>query len=405
MKFLHTSDWHLGQKFITRDREEEHCLALDWLVETIAGHKIDVLLVAGDIFDIGNPPNYARALYYNFLKRLLQTGCRHVLLTGGNHDSPNMLDAPKELLEILDVHVVGAATDEPDDELIVLKNEKGVPEAVVAAVPFLRDRDLRKAVSGEAGKERIERIRKGIKLHYGNMGELAKQYRNRNSPLLAMGHLYATGAQASDTQDNIYLGNLENIQASQFPDVFDYIALGHIHRAQAVGGMEHVRYSGSLIPLSFSETKDDKVVVQFEFSGSELGDIEELPVPSFRRLKSIGGNFTAVQEKLEKLHLKHENDLRPWVEVVVETDSVIPNLSGRLQEFTRDMNLDILRTRLLKPHFSLDTQTEVEELDDLSPIDVFRKKCESAGHTPKDMKSLEATFRELEESYREDQGK
>jgi len=405
VKFLHTSDWHLGQKFITREREDEHRLALDWLVETIAGHKIDVLLVAGDIFDIGNPPNYARAMYYNFLKRLRRTGCRHVVLTGGNHDSPNMLDAPKELLEILDVHVVGAATDDPANELLVLKNEKGEPEAVVAAVPFLRDQDLRKAVPGEAGQERIERIREGIRLHYWNIGELAKQYRNSNIPLLAMGHLYATGAQASDTQDNIYLGNLENIQASQFPDVFHYVALGHIHRAQAVGGMEHVRYSGSLIPLSFSETKDDKVVVQLEFSGSELCDIEELPVPSFRRLKSIGGTLTAVQERLEKLHLKYENDLRPWVEVVVETDTVIPNLSWLLQDFTRDMNLDLLRTRLLKPYFSLDTQTEVEELDDLRPIDVFRKKCESAGHTPEDIKSLEATFRELEESHREEQGK
>ncbi|MFQ5445744.1 MAG: exonuclease SbcCD subunit D C-terminal domain-containing protein [Saprospiraceae bacterium] len=404
MKFLHTSDWHLGQKFITREREEEHRMALDWLVETIAGQKVDALLVAGDIFDIGNPPNYARAMYYNFLKQLRRTGCRHVVLTGGNHDSPNMLDAPKELLEILDVHVVGAATDDPADELVVLKNDNGEPEAIVAAVPFLRDQDLRKAVPGEAGQERIERIREGIKMHYEKMGELAAAYRRKKIPLLAMGHLYATGAQASDAQDNIYLGNLENIQANQFPALFDYVALGHIHRAQAVGGMEHVRYSGSLIPLSFSETKDDKVVVQLEFNGGKLSKIEELPVPLFRRLKSIGGTLTQVQERLEKLHHKYAEQLQPWVEAVVETDTVIPNLSGLLQDFIREMNLDLLRTRLLKSHFSLDAQTDYEELDDLSPLDVFRKKCESAGRAPADLKSLEATFRELEEWHREEQG-
>jgi DNA repair protein SbcD/Mre11 len=405
MRILHTSDWHLGQKFITREREEEHRMALDWLVETIAGEKIDVLLVAGDIFDIGNPPNYARAMYYNFLKRLRRTGCRHVVLTGGNHDSPNMLDAPKELLEILDVHVVGAATDDPADELVILKNEEGKPEAVVAAVPFLRDQDLRKAVPGEAGQERTGRIREGIRIHYEKMAELASAHRDSGIPVLAMGHLYATGAQASDAQDNIYLGNLENIQANQFPGIFDYVALGHIHRAQAVGGMEHVRYSGSLIPLSFSETKDDKAVVVLEFSGGKLSNIEELPVPLFRRLKSIEGTLAEVQERLEKLHHKYQDQLRPWVEVVVETDTVLPNLSGLLQDFTREMNLDLLRTRLLKSHFSLDAQTDYEELDDLSPLDVFRKKCESAGRAPDDVKKLEAAFRELEEWHREEQGK
>ena len=405
MKILHTSDWHLGQKFITREREEEHRMALDWLVETIAGEKIDVLLVAGDIFDIGNPPNYARAMYYNFLKQLRRTGCRHVVLTGGNHDSPNMLDAPKELLEILDVHVVGAATDDPAGELVVLKNEKGIPEAVVAAVPFLRDQDLRKAVPGEAGQERSDRIREGIKIHYEKMAVLAAAHQNSGVPMIAMGHLYATGAQASDTQDNIYLGNLENIQASQFPGIFDYVALGHIHRAQAVGGMEHVRYSGSLIPLSFSETKDDKVVTVLEFSGGKLSKIEELPVPLFRRLKSIEGTLAVVQEQLEKLHQNYSGQLRPWVEVIVETDTVLPNLSAMLEDFTREMNLDLLRTRLLKSHFSLDVQTDYEELDDLSPLDVFRKKCESAGRAPDDMKKMEAVFRELEEWYSEEQGK
>jgi len=106
MKILHTSDWHLGQKFLSKDRIDEHQSALDWLRQTIIEQEIDVLLVSGDIFDIGNPPSYARHLYYRFLTSLQGTYCRHVVITGGNHDSPSMLNAPKELLEILNVYVV-----------------------------------------------------------------------------------------------------------------------------------------------------------------------------------------------------------------------------------------------------------------------------------------------------------
>nr|MCU0347519.1 exonuclease subunit SbcD [Saprospiraceae bacterium] len=258
MKILHTSDWHLGQKFISRDREEEHRLALDWLVQTIEKEQVDLLLVAGDVFDIGSPPNYARALYFNFLKKVVRTKCRHIVITGGNHDSPQMLEAPRELLQLLDVHVVGAASEQVGDEIIVLKNEQGEPEAVVAAVPFLRDQDLRRAASSDGGQERIERIKEGILAHYVAVGEaVVTDFAKLKIPKIAMAHLCVTGAEASDKQDNIYLGNVENIRADQFPSVFGYVALGHIHRPQKIGGLKQVRYSGSLIPLSFSETKDE----------------------------------------------------------------------------------------------------------------------------------------------------
>ncbi|RME09699.1 MAG: exonuclease subunit SbcD, partial [Bacteroidetes bacterium] len=144
MKILHTSDWHLGQKLTGRDRDEEHRLALDWLADFIAQEKVDVLVVAGDVFDIHNPPNSARELYYRFLRKLIQSSVRHVVVIGGNHDSPNMLEAPKELLQLLGIHVVGAATGHVSDEIIELKDADGKVELVVAAVPFLRDQDLRK---------------------------------------------------------------------------------------------------------------------------------------------------------------------------------------------------------------------------------------------------------------------
>ncbi len=396
MKILHTSDWHLGQKFISRDREEEHRLALDWLVQTIENEGVELLIVAGDIFDIGSPPNYARALYFNFLKKVVRTKCRHVVITGGNHDSPQMLEAPRELLQLLDVHVVGAANEDAAAEIVVLKNEKGEPEAVVAAVPFLRDQDLRRAATSDGGQDRIERIKEGILAHYVTVGEAMEPFAKLKIPLILTGHLCVTGAEASDKQDNIYLGNVENIRADQFPGVFGYVALGHIHRPQKIGGLKQVRYSGSLIPLSFSETKDEKSVTLVEFKKDKLETISLLTVPVGRRLKLVEGSLTEVQEKLEALHERYKNELSPWVEVLVETDAVIPNLNGLLHDFTRDMHLDLLKIRSKHAYNPLDAQVHEVELEDLLPIDVFRKKCESAGRAPEDVEELVQTFRELE---------
>lgn len=378
-------------------------MALDWLAQTIENEGVELLIVAGDVFDIGNPPNYARALYYGFLKKIIRTKCRHVVITGGNHDSPQMLEAPRELLQLLDVHVVGAASEDPAEELIVLKNDKGEPEALVAAVPFLRDQDLRRAATNDGGQDRIERIKEGILAHYVAVGKAAEPFAALKIPMILTGHLCVTGAESSDKQENIYLGNLENIRADQFPAVFGYVALGHIHRPQKIGGLKQVRYCGSLIPLSFSETKDEKSVTLIEFQQDKFQTISLLTVPVGRRLKSVAGSFEEVQEKLEALNERYKDQLAPWVEVLVETDTVIPNLNGLVHDFTKDMRLEILKLKVKNQHLPLDMQVENEQLEDLRPIDVFRKKLESAGRPPEDMEGLIQTFRELE-SWMEEKG-
>lgn len=404
MKVLHTSDWHLGQKFISREREEEHAMALEWLVKTIDEKKVEVLLVAGDVFDIGNPPSSSRATYYGFLKKLLKTHCRHIVITGGNHDSPQMLDAPREILEIFNVHIVGKAKEDVSEEVIVLNDENGKPECVVAAVPFLRDQDLRRAVSGETSDDRVEAIRQGILAHYEAVGMACEAYTNVEIPIIAMGHLCATGAKSSGKQDNIYLGSLENIEASKFPKVFDYVALGHIHREQAIGDFENIRYSGSIIPLSFSETKDDKSVTLLQFRNKVIEERELIPVPQFRRLKTIEGSFDYVKERLEKLNMDYADGLPAWVEIIVETETVIPNLNGQLIDFAAGMNLEILKVRTNSSNLSLEEQMGYEELDDLTPFEVFQKKLASAGKPPEDAKVLEETFRELETWMNEKEG-
>lgn len=399
MKILHTADWHLGQKLLQNDRHEEFQMALDWLLKTIVAEKIDVLLVSGDIFDIGNPPNQARQLYYNFLGKLMNAPCKHVIITGGNHDSPTMLNAPKALLETFNIHIVGAYSGDIQDELIVLKNKKGKAEVVIAAVPFLRDRDLRISMAGESQIDRNARLQEGLTAHYNTLAELTLAYKNEGAVTIAMGHLFAKGAVTVEKQDNIYLGNRENMEAGQFSPIFDYVALGHIHRAQRVGETEHIRYSGSLIPLSFSERGDTKGVYILDIQEGSIVDIKHTGVPVFRRLKSIEGDLGKVQQSLERFASKKQGELTPWVEVKVITEEYIPQLDKLLRDFTAQMDLELVKIRIIRPYESLSIEeSDLPDLEDMAVDDVFKKRCASQGDmTEEQIKTLTATFNELKE--------
>ncbi|MCH2082929.1 MAG: exonuclease SbcCD subunit D C-terminal domain-containing protein [Saprospiraceae bacterium] len=397
MKILHTSDWHLGQKFLHFDRIEEHQLALNWLFECIQKEQVEMLIIAGDVFDIGNPPNYARQIYYRFLTKLRSTACRHIIVIGGNHDSPAMLNAPADLLKTLNVHVIGAAPENIDEEIIVLRNAKEEIEAVVAAVPFLRDRDLHYSQAGEGGVDRVDRVKTGICKHYHAVGALVEAFAKFDIPKLATGHLYATGAQASDKQDNIYIGDKENIKADQFPAIFDYVALGHIHRSQKVGEANHIRYCGSIIPLSFSETKDEKGVLLLSFEGASLKEVSNLKVPVFRRLKTIQGDIEEVKVKLRKFAEKGDRSLRPWVEVIVETEELLPRLDLDLQDFVASLELDLIKIRVKRKHQALHQQVEEPDLENLDVLEVFQKKCSSYGAAPENIDELEQVFLELQD--------
>ena len=251
MKILHTSDWHLGQALYGRKRHEEFRLFLEWLIQVLRDEAVDVLLVSGDIFDSGLPSNQAQALYYRFLCEAAKSPCRHIILTAGNHDSPSFLDAPQALLQAMDVHVIGHAL-EPDEEVLLLNDAKGLPELVVCAVPFLRDRDLyRLRLDGDTD-ERDALLAHGMHEHYRRCAEKAEALRSLTSqrfpdcpplPVIAMGHLFAAGGTVGEDDGvrDLRIGSLGQISADIFPPCFDYVALGHLHGPQKVNKEERIR--------------------------------------------------------------------------------------------------------------------------------------------------------------------
>jgi len=374
MKILHTSDWHLGHRLLENLQAEEQQLFLNWLTEYIQTNGIDILLICGDVFDTGTPSSQSLKMYYDFLIGLKQTACKKVIVTGGNHDAPGTLNAPKELLEYLSVHVVGKATNPVDNEIIEV--EKGNEKVTIAAVPFLRDSDIRKAVAGESIDDISSRYKRALINHYAMLSDICKANKNKGIHI-AMGHLFAVGGTTTDSEQSIYVGNLGDIGADDFPYIFDYIALGHLHKAQKIGGKNHIRYCGTPYPLSFSEANSNKQVIVLETKNDEILSIEDVTVPIYRNLFRVTGTL---QECISKLSIidTEKYSLTPWVEVVLDNEGKNSIGFAEIEEVSRSMNLEILKVALKREHEIQGIETLLEDtvsVKELSPLEVFKMKC------------------------------
>ncbi len=391
MKIIHTSDWHIGRSLYGRKRYEEFEAFLAWLAETIQQKDIDVLLVAGDIFDTSTPSNRAQELYYRFLCCVATSTCRHVVVIAGNHDSPSFLNAPRELLRALNVHVIGAASENPEDEVLVLSKEDGMPELIVCAVPYLRDRDIRVAEAGESLEDKEQKLIAGIRSHYADVGALAEQKRaelGANIPIIAMGHLFTAGGQTVDGDGvrDLYVGSLAHVASGIFPDNLNYLALGHLHVPQKVNGSEIMRYSGSPLPMGFGEAKQKKSVCLVVFDGendnsmaSAQAEVQLINVPVFQRLERITGGMEVLSARILALSATGS---RAWLEVIYEGDEVIGDLRECLDAAVSESGIEILRVKNNRIIDRVLGQIHDEEtLDDLDVNDVF-KRCLDAHQIP-----------------------
>ena len=404
MKVLHTSDWHIGRTLYGRKRYDEFEAFLTWFAETIQQDEIDALLVAGDVFDTSAPSNRAQELYYRFLCRVAASSCRHVVVVAGNHDSPSFLNAPKELLKALDVHVVGSASEAPEDEVLVLRDEQDAPELIVCAVPYLRDRDIRVAEAGENVEDKERKLIDGIRNHYAAVAALAEQKRTElgaDIPIVAMGHLFTAGGQTVDGDGvrELYVGSLAHVTAGIFPASFDYLALGHLHVPQKVNGLETIRYSGSPLPMGFGEAKQQKSICLVEFH-STAASVQLIDVPVFQKLERVKGDWEGISSRILELSA---TDSQGWLEVIYEGDEVIGDLRERLEAASSGTKMEILR---IKNNRIIDRVLgqihEEETLDDLNVNDVF-ERCLAVHDVPEDQRpELLRGYQETVSSLHED---
>jgi exonuclease SbcD len=403
MRILHTSDWHLGQHFMGKTRQAEHQAFCAWLIEQVREQAVDAVLIAGDIFDTGAPPSYAREQYNRFIVELRATGCELVVL-GGNHDSVAMLGESKTLLAQLGTRVIPGVCERLDEQLLVLHRRDGSPAAILCGIPFIRPRDVLQSQAGQSAQDKQQSLQQVIQQHYQDLYALAEAKRAElggEVPIIATGHLTTVGASASDSVREIYVGSLEAFPTSAFPPAA-YIALGHIHRPQKVGGLEHIRYCGSPIALSFDEAKQQKEVLLVELDSSGLRSIQPLPVPRFQPLLSLRGSLKELEAAIAEAAKQGSAEQPIWLEVLVGTDDYLSDLQLRIAALCEVLPVEVLRIRRERGNAVAGLQGQAREtLDELSVEDVFAQRLSSESFDEGEQARLLGLYQQVVSELRE----
>ena len=378
-RILHTSDWHLGQHFYGKSRANEHQQFLTWLLAQVKQQKIDVVIVAGDIFDTGTPPSYAREMYFDFIVQMHACHCQLIILAG-NHDSVAVLAEARHLLAQLSCIVVPIASSIHCQQVFTLKNRQGQDSAVLCAIPYIRPRDVSITVAGQTAKDKQHALQENITDHYKQLHLQAEQLaKNTENPLpiIATGHLTTVGASVTESVRDIYIGTLEAFPASAFPAA-DYIALGHIHRCQKVAKSEHIRYCGSPIPLSFDEAKQQKKVLVAEFSTTKLTQVSELLVPCFQPMAMVKTQLQDIETDIKAV-IKSKpaipNGQKIWLDIEVNSSDYLHDITPRIMAMTENLPVEILLVRRSKQfRASMPNVKANITLSELSLEDVFNSR-------------------------------
>lgn len=408
MRILHTGDWHLGHTLRDHPRTAEHQVFLDWLVETVAAREVDVLLLAGDVFDAANPPATAWRQWFGFLgaaKRVRPS--LQVVVIAGNHDSPSRLSAPQELVAGLGVHVVGAVRRDADgvvvadDLLVPLRGATGDIEAWCVALPFLRLVDV---VDLAAPEPDVDPVIAGMRVLHTEVFATARSRRRPGQPLIAVAHGYLVGGALSELSERKVLGgNQHALPVDLFPDDCAYVALGHLHRPQPVAGRDHVRYCGSPLPLSMPERLHPHHVVFADLVDGRLAKVWSLRTPrpvELLRVPEQGelppAAALAAIDALPPRDPAVAEDLRPFVEVAVRLDAPAPNLAEQIAQRLQDKAPRLVRIELL--HTGTAAAMAGGEggpsLDRLDAEQVFVRRYQR-DHQGEPAPELLAAFREL----------
>lgn len=361
MKILHTADWHIGQRLHERQRTDEHKAFLDWLLNTIQEHQVELLLVSGDIFDTALPSSDSTNLYYQFLYRLFNETDAYTVITAGNHDSARHLEAPREFLKMGKIYVVGLAKDPAE---CVFPFPPNTPRVMVAAVPYLYETEL-PHVSYETEIEKSERYRERFKALYADCVAAMPV----ELPKILMGHLFVQGGAIGDSERNVQIGGATAVHASDFPANVSYVALGHLHRPQTINGTSYpIRYSGSPIPLRFNETGYRKKVYLLELSDDgALTRDEGIEVPIFKELCTVKGDEVAVLSDA----MTGEWDGK-YIQVTLELNAPRVGISDEIRQAFGNRGGDVLSVEV--------------ELPDAEPVPL---------PSPEDMKRPEEIFEQF----------
>ena len=384
MRLIHTSDWHLGQTFHDFDRSHEHGRFLDWLLDTLETEQADALLIAGDVFDNANPSADSQRQFYRFLTDAKRRVPKlDIVVIAGNHDSAGRLEAPMPLFEAFDVATIGYARHpqvgiQLDRLVVPLKNRDGDIAAWCLAIPFLRPGDVpRVETAGDPYPE-------GVKLLYQQTLETALDRRENGQAIVALGHCHMTGGLTSeDSERRIVIGGVEALPVEMFDPAIAYVALGHLHRAQQVGGQARVRYSGSPLPMSFTEINYRHQVVRVDLDGDSVAEVMPIPVPRFVQLLRVPEQPAPLDEVLDALRAldlscSPSSNTWPYLQVRVQSNTFDPTLRVRIESILENKPVRLAyldRSSPSRGEHSTTAFQSIDEIKRLQPDGIFKELC------------------------------
>ncbi len=379
MKLLHIGDIHLGCKLQNLSRAEEFQKVFAYLTDLVKKERVEAVLISGDVYDTGAPSSETENLYYTFLRDLHQAGCKQMVIIAGNHDSPAQLKTSQPFLQLEGIHVVAQIDREDPSKEVIPLGDPEHPAAYVCAVPYLRPYEIRSAtpIEGESAEARDEAVRNGVQEHYRRVYELAASMRKDPSvPILGMGHLYAQGSILGSFKGRQQqVGNVQDVSLEDLADGFAYLALGHIHRPQALNGHENWRYAGSLIPMNFREDKEyETQVVLLDTADLSTPRINLIPREFFHPMACLVGTLEELQTQLNDLKKTRGNeDL--WVKLVCTRRPEITDWDVGLRKLVEGTSIQILETELrdASKSDSRDAEEAPVSLSEMTPEQVFEK--------------------------------
>ncbi len=307
MRILHTGDWHLGRTLLGADLLEHQAAFLDWLVDLVQDRSVDLVVIAGDVYDRAIPPIDAVRMLSRVLERLAQTAT--VVLTPGNHDSAARLGFGAGVMDRR-VRILAEPARIADP---VLVDDADGPVAVYG-IPYLHP-DLTRYALADVPDEPLARSHHAV-VHAATERIRSDLSLRGSTRSVVVAHAFVGGADPSDSEQDIRVGGVDRVAESVF-DGFDYVALGHLHGPQRVGDGGRIRYAGSPLAFSFGERHQQKSVTLVELDARGAVSTELVPAPVPRRLVDVRGSIDDVESGVFRA------DADAWVRVAV-TDTVHP---------------------------------------------------------------------------------